>query len=114
MPDLGKAPRLGDLQRYVTELEFERGFDTQTARDKCLLLGEEVGELFRAVRRAEGLAVDPTSRPAEVDDELADCLIYLCAIANRYGVDLEAAFRAKEARNAERAWTAETPPAQSA
>ncbi|MCX6093147.1 MAG: pyrophosphohydrolase [Candidatus Bipolaricaulota bacterium] len=96
---------LADFQRYVAELERERGFDDQTARDKCLLLGEEVGELFRAVRRAEGLKVDPTSRPAEVADELADCLIYLLAIANRYDVDLEAAFRAKEARNRERAWT---------
>jgi len=114
MPELGKTPRLEDLQRYVAELENERGFDTQTARDKCLLLGEEVGELFRAVRRAEGLKVDSTSRRAEVADELADCLIYLCAIANRYGVDLEAAFRGKEARNASRVWTAEAPPAQSA
>jgi len=110
MPQLGKTPQLQDIQRYVAELEVERGFNMQTARDKCLLLGEEVGELFRAVRRAEGLKVDPASRPAEVADELADCLIYLCAIANRYGVELEAAFRAKEKRNAGRAWAAEPPP----
>jgi NTP pyrophosphatase (non-canonical NTP hydrolase) len=38
---------------------------------------------------------------------LADCLIYLCAIANRYGIDLEAAFRAKEAKNRERTWKVE-------
>ena len=106
MPNLVTGPRLSDLQRYVAELERERGFDDQTARDKCLLLGEEVGELFRAVRRAEGLKVDPTSRTADVADELADCLIYLCAIANRYGVDLEAAFRAKEVKNHDRTWTA--------
>jgi NTP pyrophosphatase (non-canonical NTP hydrolase) len=42
---------------------------------------------------------------ADVADELADCLIYVCAIANRYRVDLEAAFRAKEAKNSEREWT---------
>jgi len=104
--NLDPRPTLSDLQCYVTELEAERGFSDQSARDKCLLLGEELGELFRAVRRAEGLKVDPTSRAADVADELADCLIYLCAIANRYGVDLEAAFRAKEAKNRERTWTA--------
>jgi NTP pyrophosphatase (non-canonical NTP hydrolase) len=105
MIQLNERPTLADFQRYVAELEGERGFSHQTALDKCLLLGEELGELFRAVRRAEGLNVDPTSRAANVADELADCFIYVCAIANRYRVDLEAAFRAKEARNSERAWT---------
>jgi NTP pyrophosphatase (non-canonical NTP hydrolase) len=103
--NLEQRPTLAELQRYVAELERERGFSDQSGRDKCLLLGEELGELFRAVRRAEGLKVDPASRAADVGDELADCLIYLCAIANRYGVDLEAAFRSKEARNAARTWT---------
>jgi NTP pyrophosphatase (non-canonical NTP hydrolase) len=103
---LGERPTLADLQRYVAGLESERGFSRQVARDKCLLLGEELGELFRAVRRTEGLNVDPASRAADVADELADCLIYLCAIANRYGIDLEAAFRAKESKNHERTWTA--------
>ncbi len=103
--NLGPRPTLADLQRYVAELEAGRGFSGQSARDKCLLLGEELGELFRAVRRAEGLNVDPASRAADVGDELADCLIYLCAIANRYGIELEAAFRAKELRNSARTWT---------
>lgn len=31
--------------------------------------------------------------------------IYLCAIANRYNVDLEKAFLAKEAKNKQRTWT---------
>ena len=105
--NLDRRPTLADLQRYVTELEEERGFSDQSARDKCLLLGEELGELFRAVRRAEGLKVDPASRAADVADELADCLIYLCAIANRYSIDLEVAFRAREAKNRERTWAVE-------
>ncbi len=109
MPILGRDPVLSDLQHYVADLETERGFEGQSARDKCLLLGEELGELFRAVRRSEGLNVDLASRHAEVADELADCLIYLCAIANRYGVDLEAAFRAKEEKNRERSWTRPAP-----
>jgi len=105
---LPPRPTLDDVQHYVADLETERGFADQSARDKCLLFGEELGELFRAVRRAEGLKVDPNSRAADVADELADCLIYLCAIANRYGVCLETAFRAKEVKNQARTWTADT------
>ncbi len=58
MPLLEKQPTLKDLQQYVHDLEAERGFDTQPAIDKCLLLGEEMGELFKAVRKTEGLNID--------------------------------------------------------
>lgn len=104
MPSLPQEPTLQNLQVYVSQLEVERGFDSQTVRDKCLLLGEEVGELFKAIRKAEGLTVDPGSQIGEVADELADILIFLCAIANRCDVDLETAFREKEARNHKRTW----------
>jgi NTP pyrophosphatase (non-canonical NTP hydrolase) len=104
MPRLCDRPTLADIQIYVTALENERGFTAQSTRDKCLLLGEEVGELFKAVRKAEGLKVDLASRFGTVSEELADILIYLCAIANRYGVDLETAFREKEAVNNQRVW----------
>ena len=105
MPELNPAARLADYQAYVVELERERGFDGQRPIDKCLLLGEEVGELFKAVRRAEGLSVDPDSKIGDIADEAADVLILLCAIANRYGVDLEQAFREKEALNKTRRWS---------
>lgn len=104
MPDLIKNPKLKDFQKYVSELESERGFSNQNIIDKCLLLGEEVGELFKAVRKTEGLAVDSNSTFTEIGDELTDILIYLCAIANRKGIDLESAFRAKEEKNKTRVW----------
>lgn len=104
MPELNEKPTLNDYQKYVTELENERGFAHQTIIDKCLLLGEEVGELFKAVRKSEGLAVDSNSTFTEIGDELTDIIIYLCAIANRKGIDLESAFRAKEEKNKKRVW----------
>ena len=73
---------------------------------KCLLLGEEVGELFKAVRRSEGMGVDVSSISHDVGAELADILNYLLAIANRYGVDLDSAFLKKEQMNSERNWEA--------
>ncbi len=101
---LPPKPTLQDLQTYVCTLEQERGFADQTVLDKCLLLGEEVGELFRAVRRLQGLKRDLNSQEPEAAEELADLLIYLCAIANRLDIDLEQAFRDKEARNKLRTW----------
>lgn len=104
MPKLTKNPTLKNYQEYVAELEIERGFASQSTIDKCLLLGEEVGELFKAVRKSEGLAVDENSNFTEIGDELTDIFIYLCAIANRKGIDLERAFRDKEEKNKKRTW----------
>lgn len=104
MPELQNKPTLNNFQEYVSELEKERGFFSQTITDKCLLLGEEVGELFKAVRKAEGLLVDSNSNFNEIGDELADIFIYLCAIANRKGINLETAFRVKEEKNKKRTW----------
>ena len=104
MPILSTPAQLKDFQRYVDELEAERGFDVQSLQDKCLLLGEEVGELFKAVRKLQGICIDPQSEVGELADELADVFIFLCSIANRTDIDLEAAFLAKEAKNQQRSW----------
>lgn len=101
---------LSELQRYVEWLEEDRGFSDQTILEKCLLLGEEVGELFKAVRKSSGLAVDADSEEREVADELADVLIFLGSIANRAGVDLDEALRAKEAVNRTRVWQPQNRP----
>ncbi|MBN1821452.1 MAG: hypothetical protein JW833_12080 [Prolixibacteraceae bacterium] len=104
MPELKLNPKLFDFQRYVVELEKERGFSDQTIIDKCLLMGEEMGELYKAVRKSQGLVVDANSTFTEIGDELADIFIYLCAVANRKNIDLERAFRVKEEKNKKRVW----------
>lgn len=104
MTDLVEGSSLAALQRYVDACEYERGFSAQSVIEKCLLLGEETGELFRAVRKASGLKTDPASKAVDVGEELADMLNYLLAIANRFSVDLDAAFRLKESRNRQRLW----------
>ena len=104
MPELKDNPQLKDYQLYVNELEKERGFETDSSKDKCLLLGEEVGELFQVVRKADGLGIDPQSKVNELEGELADIFIYLCSIANRFDINLEKAFLKKEEKNKERIW----------
>jgi len=104
MPELKSNPLLSDIQNYVKQLELERGFADQTIIQKCLMLGEETGELFKAVRKNEKLVIDRKSEVGEVSDELADIIVFLCSIANRYNIDLEEAFRKKEEINKKRVW----------
>ena len=104
MPILKENPTLAHFQKYVIELENERGFAHQTAVEKCLLLGEEIGELFKAVRKEQQIQIDKNSKISTISEELADILIYLCAIANRFDINLEQAFRLKEETNKRRKW----------
>ncbi len=104
MPALPSRPTLKDIQNYVTELEQERGFTDHTILQTSLQLGEEVGELFKAIRKTEKMKVDALSDTKHIDEELADIVIFLCSIANRYNIDLEQAFREKEEHNKTRTW----------
>lgn len=95
---------LAQLQKYVAQTERARGFDAESAIQKCLMLGEEVGELFKAVRVSAGLKTDPASEVKQVADELADVLNFVLAIANRFDIDLAVAFASKEKVNEGRRW----------
>ncbi|MEV6350249.1 MazG nucleotide pyrophosphohydrolase domain-containing protein [Actinoplanes sp. NPDC051851] len=105
MTPLSRTASLPEVQSYVAEMEKERGFADRGVIDQCLLLGEEVGELFKAVRKSEHLSVGTTSIVGTVDEELADILIFVCAVANRYGIDLNDALRRKEEHNEQRVWS---------
>lgn len=102
---LKDEPTLKDFQDYVRQMEYERGFTEQNVLQKCLMLGEEIGELFKAIRKKEKIKVDHNSKFGSIDEELADVIIYLCSIANRFDIDLEQAFRDKEVINEKRIWT---------
>ncbi len=101
---LPRRATLGQLQRYIEAAARERGFGDQTALQKCLILGEEVGELFKAVRKAEKMPIGLHSKVGTIDEELADVLMYVCTIASYYGVDLEKAFRDKDKVHSKRVW----------
>lgn len=104
MVALPEKPTLQDLQKYVSEVEKIRGFSNESALEKCLLLGEEIGELYKAIRIISGIKVDPQSKHNNVAEELADILNFTLAIANRFDVDLAEAFQKKEAINNLRIW----------
>lgn len=108
MIELPEGAPLSAYQRYVHELEALHGWLGADLVTNCFLMGEEVGELFAAVRRVHRLPPDHPDRPARVaavGEEIVDVLNFLLAVANRLDIDVEAAFREKNARNQQRTWT---------
>jgi len=105
---------MADYQRYIHRLEESKGWLDVDLVHNCFLMGEEVGELFKAIRQHNryydegGAARDsnPAERKQAVAEELVDVFNYVLALANRLEIDMEQAFRAKNARNQERVWSA--------
>ena len=107
MTDLPEKASLPELQAYAKLALSGRGFDDETIPEKFMLLMEECGELAKAVRKgATSVKTDAASKTYDVGAEAADVLMYLLDIANRLGIDLESAFRAKEEENRKRTWSA--------
>ncbi len=105
MASLPEHPTLKDLQTYMDEVCQERGWTKDNYAEKFLLFSEEVGELAKAMRKATGLYQEQAKQKrSELTEEFADVLSYLLDLANYFQVDLEQAFRDKEAINENRIW----------
>jgi NTP pyrophosphatase (non-canonical NTP hydrolase) len=106
---LSEGAPMAEFQRYIERLEAMHGWTQVDLVHNCFLMGEEVGELFKAIRKLlkvypQAGAAPPADPTADVADELVDVFNYLLAIANRLGIDVETAFRAKNAQNQRRTW----------
>jgi NTP pyrophosphatase (non-canonical NTP hydrolase) len=96
---------LRQLQEWVTAFAAERGWErVRTLKDLGLAIGIEAAEL-----QEHFLWVDPSEerrllgeRQHEIEEELADILIYCLAFADRAGIDLLAAAEAKMHSNERR------------
>jgi len=104
-----QAP-LSAYQQYIYQLEAMHGWLDVDLINNCFLMGEEVGELFKAVRKHQRFFVE--NAPEEeghskehIGEELVDVMNYLIAIANRLDIDLETAFRRKNEINQGRSWS---------
>ena len=108
-PTLPERPTMADFQRYIHGLEAFHGWLDVDLVHNIFLMVEEVGELAKAIRKLnklfpEGAPPAEDAARAHVGEELVDVLNYLLAIANRLDIDVEAAFRAKNAANLTRRW----------
>ncbi len=103
---------MAGYQRYLHQLEESHGWLDVDLIHNCFLMGEEVGELFKAIRRYQAYydekgappQPDREGRRQAVAEELVDVFNYLLALANRLDIDLEQSFREKNARNQQRVW----------
>ncbi|MEM7367468.1 MAG: MazG nucleotide pyrophosphohydrolase domain-containing protein [Bacteroidota bacterium] len=106
MAHLPDRPTLADLQSYQAAICKERGWDQTSDLEAFLLFTEEIGELAKAIRNRRELYQEQGKSPksGELEGEFADVLSYLMELANRFGIDLEQVYRAKEEVNAGREW----------
>ena len=105
--NLKSSSTLPEIQAYIKKILQLRGFESQTVKDKLLLLAEEVGELAKAVRKnSSGASVDPEKiqNYDSVESEIADVLIVLISVANILNIDVFKSLKAKEQININRKW----------
>lgn len=102
-PLLDVAALQAAVARFASERDWER---FHSPKNLAMALAAEVGELLELFQwRTEAASCDVARDPATaraVRDELADVLIYLVRLADRLGVDLDEACRAKIAANAKK------------
>ena len=101
---LKEQPTLRDYQQYVAQMIIDRGFDKETVPQLFMMLMEECGELAKAARKQSHIKTDAQSEVFKLGHEAVDVLMYLLDICNHFGIDLETAFREKEALNKKRTW----------
>lgn len=104
MLHLKDHPTLADFHAYIADMVVERGFEREDLAKKFMLLLEETGEFAKSARKAAGIQYAEDSTQSEAAHEAADVFMVLLDICNILGVDLEQAFREKEAKNKTRTW----------
>lgn len=102
---MSNNPSLSEYQELIKKLVVERGFDKETVPEVFTLLVEEVGELAKAIRKYNGQKVDKKSKHHDIEEEAADVFWLLIDLCNRFDIDLEKAFEAKEKKNLKRQWS---------
>ena len=109
MKELPKNATMSDYQALIHSLETHHGWLDVDLIHNCFMMGEEVGELFGAIRQYEAYfkKAGVTASKEDIAEEIVDVFNYLLAIANRLDIDVEEAFRKKNARNFVRTWNNE-------
>lgn len=93
------------LQKKLAEFTAERDWEQfHSPKNLAMALAAEAGELlelFQWLSEEQSANLNPAQRRA-VELEMADVLIYLLRLADRLGIDLDAAIAVKMSINAER------------
>jgi NTP pyrophosphatase (non-canonical NTP hydrolase) len=102
---LNENSSVAEIQQYIRDMKKDRKFDNVTIEREMMLFLEELGELAKAIRKKTKGHLDVAKKyDTSVEEELADCFIYLLSIANMNDIDIFKAFKEKERKNCERIW----------
>ena len=102
---LNEKSSIAEVQKYIKDMKKARKFDGISIEREMMLFLEELGELAKAIRKNTNGHLDISKEyKANVEEERADCFIYLLSIANMNNVDIFKAFKEKEIRNCDRVW----------
>ena len=102
---LNEKSSIAEIQKYIKDMKKARKFDGVTIEREMMLFLEELGELAKAIRKNTKGHLDIAKEYNDsVEEELADCFIYLLSIANMNNVDIFKAFKEKEIKNCDRIW----------
>ena len=107
LKNISSGASINQLQEYFKAVLEIRGFGNQTAKDKMLLLMEEVGELAKALRKEDySFTIDHTKidNYETIESEIADVGIVLISLCNVLKIDFFDAIIEKEKKNTERTW----------
>jgi dCTP diphosphatase len=82
-----------EYQHWLAEWDRARGWDRVSPAHTLIHAMEELGEVGRLVLQSEGYKEtgDPAKLAADLEEELADLLVFLFKLANSTGIDLDAA-----------------------
>ena len=98
------------IQQDIFNFKKQHGFNTTDPIKEMFHLMEEVGELTKAIRKAQNFHLDMDKMSDEdelnqnVSEEIADVLIFLFNIATIHNIDIEKAFVDKWEINQSRTW----------
>lgn len=102
---LNEKSSVVEIQKYIKDMKKDRNFDGVTIEREMMLFLEEIGELAKAIRKNTHGHLDTAKVYNDnIEEELADCFIYLLSIANMNNVDIFKAFKDKERKNCKRTW----------
>lgn len=102
---LNEKSSISEVQQYIKDMKKARKFEGITIEREMMLFIEEIGELAKAIRKNTNGSLDINKQyDVNVEEELADCFIYLLSIANMNHVDIFKAFKEKEEKNCKRIW----------
>ncbi len=105
MTTLPENPTLNQMQEHLGEFCRQKGWDKISVTEVFLLFSEEIGELAKEIRKQTGFKGEKVPENKDnMTEEFADVLNYLMELANRFGIDLEQAYKKKHLKNSTRTW----------